>query len=149
MRERKRELPISYETAENEIESFLDYYEIYPEEITDEEQKDNIVGALESIIGHIRAGHVKVEETEDGDINIIQKLKLNKGDLDTAKYESARIPTAKVQMKNAKNDDGYGKMYALMGSLCGNGSPWVKNLKGVDYRVMEALSVLFLQCTSG
>jgi hypothetical protein len=150
MKTRKRKLDISYEAAENELDVFLDYYDIYPEEMVKEDEKDNLLSALENIIIHIRAGLISFETTKDGDVNVIQKLKnAPEGTKQTAIYESINIPNAKVQMKNAKNDDQYGKMYALMGCLSGSGAQWVKSRKGVDYKVMEALSVLFLQCTSG
>jgi hypothetical protein len=149
MKPRKRELAISEEAANNTVEIFLDYYEIFPDEITNTDEKNNLVGAIDATIGFIRAGHVMIESTEDGDVNIIQNLKLSKGEAKKAIYESANLTKAKTEMKSCKNDDLYGKMYALMGSLSGNGSTWIKNFKGIDQRVMEALSVLFLQCTSG
>jgi hypothetical protein len=152
MKERKRpgEPEMSYETAENTLDILLDYYEVYFDEITSEKERDNVKGACEAIINYIRVGYINISETKKGDILVSQKLKrAAEGAKQEALYDSCYLTKAKVQMKNATNDDGYGKLYALMGSLSGNGSAWIKNLKGIDYKVMEALSVLFLQCTSG
>ena len=148
MKQRKREYKLSHEAAEEVLTIFLDYYEIYEDDFSDPKEWENVSGAMDSVIKHIRMGYVEIIETEDGDVDVKQNPKNSKSGKSYI-YESTRIAKSKAQMKTATNDDNYGKMYALMGALCGNGSTAVMNLKGVDYKVMESLSILFLQCTSG
>lgn len=149
MKERKRNYKVSEESAEVVLDEFLDYYEIYLEDFKDQDERNNVEGAINAVLIHIRMGYIEIEKTKENDINIKQNRKNGASEDSCFIYESTRIAKAKVQMKTAKNDDQFGKMYALMGSLSGNGSQAIMNLKGIDYRVMESLSVLFLQCTSG
>jgi hypothetical protein len=150
MKTRKRKYDISYEAAENELAVFLDHYDIYPDDIVVKKDRENLKAALEAIIIHIRAGRISFVKHKDGQVDTIQKLENTvDGAKNVATYKSTDIARAKVQMKDNDEKDYYGRMYALMGSLSGNGSTWIENKYGVDHKAIEALSILFLQCTSG
>jgi len=146
---KKKEFLLGEENAETEINIFLDYYDLWVDEITDKEQQQNLENAINSTILNIRKGYVAISEDEDGDVIIKQKLQKAKNDIKEISYNSKRLTKAKRQMKNADANDNFGKMYSLMGSLSGLGVDGVESLKGVDGKVLEGLSILFLQSTSG
>lgn len=134
---------ISEESAQAQMDLYLDCYDIRPDSIKDADKKENLEGAIDSVVDHIMRGRIEITEGEN-DIIVTQKLERPSGDCKEFKYDLGRMGTAKTQMKAAKDGDGYGKMYAFMGSLCGNGIAFVQKLKFADQRAMEALSIVFL-----
>jgi hypothetical protein len=151
MKERKRpeEYKMSYETGNNTLEIILDYYKVYFEEMTIKKERENLEACCEKIIRFIRCGYVNISKDKDGNVIVIQKLQdRHKDAKQECEYNSNRLTKAKKQMGSDENESGFGSLYRFMGSLSGNGADWVEGLIGVDHKVMEALSGLFLQCST-
>jgi hypothetical protein len=139
MSEEIKEEKISIQSAQNELNKMMDYYEIEVDEIEDEELKKAIKQGYERAIKAVRKGRLEIK-VENGTIKIIQTMKDGK-----TKYVYKEIDgEAKMAMAGKKQDDYYGKAYALMGSLSENGENAVKKLKGVDLSLAEVLGMLFL-----
>jgi hypothetical protein len=132
---------ISDETASEQIDAFLDYYDIDPETLP-EKVGDAIVSSLAKIKRAIMAGQLEiVVDTET--ITITQNLtKPPKGFPGPVVYREI-TGQAKIGIKDDSGD--YGKMYAFLGALCGEGIGVIQKLKGKDLSLAEALGCCFLQ----
>jgi hypothetical protein len=128
----------SKETAKNELKKMLDYYEIEIEEIEDEKLKTAIENSYNRLIKAVMKNRLRIN-LNDG-IEIIQKLKDGTTEI---KYKEIN-GKAKTAMAGKKEDDFYGKAYALMGSLSGLGEAAISSLKGVDLSLVEVLGLIFL-----
>lgn len=127
----------SKETAKNEIKKMLDYYEIEIEEIEDEKLRTAIENSYKRLIKAVMKGRLRIN-LNDG-IEIIQKTRIG----EEIKYREIN-GKAKSAMAGKKEDDFYGKAYALMGSLSGLGESAISSLKGVDLSLVEVLGLIFL-----
>ena len=128
---------LSKDSAKNELQKMLDYYEIDIDEIEDKKLKDAIKSGYDRLIKAVRLGRLEVKT--DNEIKVIQTLR------NDTKIEYREIDgKAKVQMAGKKEDDYYGKSYALMGSLSGLGENAISQLKGVDLSLAEVLGMIFL-----
>ena len=128
---------LSKESALNELNKMLDYYEIDIEEIEDEQLKAGINAAMGRAIKAVRLGRLQVK-VENG-IEVIQTTRSG----EVIKYREID-GEAKTSMAGKKSDDHYGKSYALMGSLSGLGESAIKKMKGVDLSLVEVLGMIFL-----
>lgn len=128
----------SKETAKNELKKMLDYYEIEIEEIEDEKLRTAIENSYNRLIKAVMKGRLRIN-LNDG-IEIVQKLKDGTTEI---KYKEIN-GKAKTAMAGKKEDDFYGKAYALMGSLSGLGESAISSLKGVDLSLVEVLGLIFL-----
>jgi plasmid stabilization system protein ParE len=129
---------LSKESAQNELKKMLDYYEIDIEAIEDENLKRAIGQGYDRLVKAVRLGRLKIK-LEKG-IEIIQILRSNGNEISYREIDGV----SKMEMAGKKQDDYYGKSYALMGSLCGMGESAIKQLKGVDLSLCEVLGLIFL-----
>lgn len=127
---------ISVENATESYQSLLDYYEI---DLADLPEKERI--GLESVaaklIKWIRQGRLEIN-LENG-IQCIQTLRSG-GKLIYREIDGA----SKTAMGTKEMTDQHGRMYAVLGTLCGEGESVIKMLKGPDLSLAECLGGLFL-----
>jgi hypothetical protein len=135
---------ISEESAEEHIKEYLDYFDISPKFEKNKKSRENLEGAIHHVVIHIQRGRVQIEFDTDDNCIVIQNLERPKGEMTVIKYDLKRLGKSKEQMKIADENDGYGKMHALMGSLSGLGDAAIIALRGADQKAMEALSIIFL-----
>lgn len=137
------------ETAPEHLQMLLDYYDIDDDDFVDEEtgEVSNAVLAIKrKLIKAIAKGRIELELDDNGGFTgaVLQHLE--------SKYKKLESPVrykklggrAKVATKEASDNNKYGKVYALMGSLCGYGSASMIGLDGPDSLAMENLGFLFL-----
>lgn len=142
-REKKKNI-IGLEDAEKQVAIFVDYYDLeIGEEGTNPDHQENIEAALKKLVRHVMAGRLEIELDENDKIQITQHIKKGDGDMKTLKYRVLN-GQAKKEMKNAKDGDFHGKMYAMVGSLAGTSGNGIANLTGSDLSVCECLGALFL-----
>lgn len=130
---------ISEENAEEIFQQFLDYYDISMDDFEGSQEK----AAFQSkrkLINTIRKGLLEIKIGED--IEVIQKLTKHKADSLTYTEVSA---AAKMTMDKTGENEQYGKIYTLLGSLSGLGLTAIMSLKGKDLSVAECLGFFFLQ----
>jgi hypothetical protein len=141
---------ISDEVAQQQLDLLLDFYEIeigdvekeaeFYDEGGDEVQKA-IKGACDRLKRYIRKGLVEINET-DG-LTIVQYLRCPDGEFSTVSYRVID-GIAKQEMRWAKENDFYGKIYYLMGSLSKKSASIIAKFRGVDSSVVECLGAIFL-----
>jgi hypothetical protein len=124
--------------AEGVIQSILDYYEIDIDEIEDKEQKKFIKQNYDRLVKAARLGRIEVKR-EKG-IQIIQHLR-DREEIFTYREIDGE---AKAATAGKDKEDFYGRIYAVMGSLSGEGESAVKKMKGVDISLCEVLGAIFL-----
>lgn len=134
---------ISREVAEQQLQELLDYYELDEDCFVDEKQSDIYTQTCERLKKAIMKGRLSVTN-EDG-IKVKQYLK-NAYDGEVKEFEYAELAGKhKLSMGKKKDNDHYGRMYALVGSLTGMGETAIGKLKGPDLSTAECLGFLFLQ----
>lgn len=132
----------SKETAKNEIQKLLDYYEIDIKEIEDKEIRKAIEGGYDRLVKAVRLGRIEIKI--EGGLKVIQKTRPDEnGKSETIEYKEID-GTAKCEMDGYSRDAIYSKSYALLGSLSDMGETYIKKLKSVDLSVAEVLGLIFL-----
>lgn len=136
---------LSEESARAELQKFYDYYEIEIDELDKESEDSEIkVGnqALKKLqtklLKAIMKGKLEFEDNEKG-FFIIQNLR--NGQKLTYKEIDGQ---AKTEMGKKREKDYNGQCYALLGYLCGGGEYVIKQLKGPELSLAEAIGTTLL-----
>lgn len=137
----EKENKLSKESAEKQVELFLDYYEIDIDNVPDKQQKSLIKNGMGRLVKAVRKGRLEII-VDDGSIKVTQTLAKNPDK--KIEYPVLR-GTHKTSMGDKGAEDYYGRAYALMGSLSGLGESAIEKLEGVDLSLVEVLGMLFLQ----
>jgi hypothetical protein len=128
---------LSEDVASEQIENFLDYYEI-DLELDVEVGKDMIDRILQKLKKSVQAG--RVEFNSDG--TVVQYLKKPSGKFDTIKYNEM-TGKAKLEAEKIAGSKNMARVYALLGALSGLGINAVSSLKGPDLTLAECIGVVF------
>lgn len=132
----KIEMKLSEESAQEQLNQLLDYYEIDFTDIpTDQKNSFDMIG--KKLVKFIRQGRLEIK-IEDG-IKCIQTLK---NGTTTIEYKELN-GKAKTAMGTKSTEDGNGRIYALMGALS-DGEAAIIQLKGPDLSLAECLGAVFL-----
>ena len=134
---------LSYEAAKDQVDLFLDYYDIEPE--VDAESSDHraqLLNAIHRLTKHVMKGRVEIS-MEGNKIKVIQKLKFPVNDVNSLEYKVCG-GVARSEMKHADQNDMNGKIYNMVGSLTNWTGNSIKKLEGVDISAVECLGMLFL-----
>jgi len=136
---------ISEEVAQNEFQNVLDFYDIDFDDIKEERVKNGMESSMRKIIRAIRKGNLTIKENPEGVPIIIQTLRRRQDKMpETIEYGEPG-GKAKIAMSKAADNDHYGKLYALLGSISGLGHAKITMLKGVDMSLAECIGTIFLQ----
>ena len=147
-RKRKEELKLSEKVAEQQLGTFLDYYDIFPDEMGTEAERVLYNMSCAKLITAIRKGRLSFEIDAGGELTIEQTI--GTGDNETTiSYKeligSARIQDAdKAEIGESAEVARVKRVYSLMGSLSGLGMKAMMDLKGNDLSTLECLGFLFL-----
>ena len=120
----------SKETAKNEIQKLLDYYEIDIKEIEKREIRKAIENGYDRLVKAVRMGRLEVKI--EGGLKVIQRTRPDKDEKSEIIEYREIDGTAKCEMDGYPPDAHYSKAYALMGSLSNMGEGYIKKLKSVD-----------------
>lgn len=126
---------ISAQVAGDQIATFRKYYD-FGSDVLNKEQEAAIAQPLKVVTKALMAGRLVF----DDDCVTITQYRKNGDDL-VYKEVSGR---AKMEMAKQPEDNTYGRLYALMGSLCGLDLNAMAKLKGPDLKCMEMLGLLFI-----
>lgn len=138
------------EPAQDQLDLLLDFYDVEVEEIEEtaayyndgeDDVQRAIKGACKRLKRFIRKGLVEV--TEENGLTITQRLKCPIGNLERVTYRVID-GQAKQEMRWAKENDFYGKIYYLMGALSKIPANTIAKFKAVDSAVVECLGAIFL-----
>lgn len=131
---------LSEESANDQMEVLLDYYDVDESEFDDDDKRANFKDTVKKLVKHIRRGRVVIEL--DGDnLKVMQFLKFSSGDSNEVSY--VVIKAQHKVASDAAGDKKYTRIPALMGSLSGLGERAIKQFKGVDMSAMECLAAVF------
>ena len=132
----KPEAKISEESAQAQVFSLLEFYQIDVESLP-ADRRPNLEFALDKLAGFVRQGLVEIQAPK-----VIHHLKNPPGAVPAIEYgEVGGINTVAMDRRDPK--DTYGRIYELLGSLSGLGADAIQALKGVDLIVAENVGVLF------
>lgn len=128
---------LSEETAEEQLILFLDFYEIYEDDLGSQAEKDALETASNKIKIAIRKGQLTFKENGTFTQTLNNKSKIEYEILSGA---------AKVQNKARKDESEdamrTNRLYAMMGSLAGLEAENMKKFKAIDLSVMECVGFL-------
>lgn len=131
---------ISEESAQKELSTFLEYYEVEVEDMEDKARKA-FDALLPVIIRGIRKGMIEFNNDDENGQCVVQTLRNKK----VIKYKEMN-GQAKMAMNKKAEDDASGQCYALLGSLCGEGETLISKLKGPDLKRAEHIGGMLLFC---
>ena len=130
---------LSEEVAQEQINVFMDYYDIDLDAL-DEDTRKIVDGSLKTIKRGVMKGVIEI--TTDEGLSITQTLKRppekTSGDL---KY---KVATGKARAIMNEKSGPHEKCYQLIGFLTGLGDRAIKSLEIVDLKYCEAFGALFL-----
>jgi len=141
--EKEKTYKISEDSALEQIVEILDYYDI-PLERFEQSEKTEAAGEniLDSLIVYFRTGQLQTRTDENGILNIIQTTQSG------AKLEYQEIKAKHKKVMDKYGNENYKRIYAFLGSLCGEGADVIEQLKTGgkqnDLAVAEILGTLFL-----
>lgn len=130
---------LSKEVARDHMQLLLDYYDIDVEVIEDKKEKRAVESTIKKLIKPIQEGLLVIKEA-DGSIQVIQRMKKTDSVLTYAEISGKH----KVMMDKDSDDNAYTRMYQLIASLTSVDVDVIKNLKGIDNKIVEGLALLFL-----
>ena len=129
---------LSEESAQAQLDTLLDYYDIDPESM-EADQKKAVNFSLNKIRSGIRQGFIEI--SDDDGLKITQTLREPPGDVKSISYNRV-TGKAKVAMKD--NATEHERCYQLVGSITGLGAKAIANLSLNDLKYCEALGIVFL-----
>ena len=136
------ESKVSLEVAKDQMQEFLDYYDIDQDDIVVEQGPEAVKTIMNRLIRAIRSGNLEIR-INDGSLSVIQRLRNPPGDILEITYkeiggEAKRAMDAVPETKPAL------RMQTFMGYLSGLNADAIKKLKGADYSIVERLAILFM-----
>jgi hypothetical protein len=141
-KESKKVLLISDESAREQLETLMDFYDIDKDDIEIEEGPEAVQTLMNGLIRAIRKGRLEIKTDSDGQLLVTQHLQHAPGDINTVEYNVVG-QKARLAMDRVKSTKEQERMCAFMGSLSGLGVQGVSSLVGADMGTMNRLATLF------
>lgn len=130
-----KEFQISKETAEKQLETLMDYYEI---EAPEGAQKESFNQARAKVVKAIRAGRLEITKDPSGALSIVQTVAGNRQLVYAELVGTHRVEAGKVE------ENGYERIYALVASMVSLPITAISGLGAKDLGAVEGLGLLFL-----
>jgi hypothetical protein len=141
----KNETVISEEKSREQLDLLLDYYDLdLAKDLAVEGDKgDRAAEALErKLLQAVQRGRLEIAEDPDEGLVISQHLRRPvKGVPNPLIYKEI---TGRAKTAMGKSTDNHARIYALLGSLSGEGGAAIMRLRGVDMSLAEVLGAVFL-----
>jgi hypothetical protein len=139
------EYQLSEENADSQLSMLLEYYEIEIEDFDNESLQSALMTARKKLIKAIRTGVVEIKD-EEGVPIVYQHLKKAPSGVkeNTIRYKEVD-GMSKIAMKDVKDTDYHGRLYAFLGGLSGESATIIKKLKSTDLSTAECIGTIFLQ----
>ena len=141
-KENKKVLVISEESAKEQLETLMDFYDIDKDDIEIEEGPEAVQTLMNGLIRAIRKGRLEIKVDSDSLLLVTQHLQYAPGDINTVEYNVVG-QKARLAMDRVKSTKEQERMCAFMGSLSGLGVQGVSSLVGADMGTMNRLATLF------
>jgi len=138
----KRKDKISAKVAQDQLDQLLNKYDIDIDDAPNKEQKKVLETSFHRIKKSIRRGFLEIKvDDQSGKLVVVHHLQEKKGT--TVEYKGISGKN-KIEMKEREEQDQYGKIYAMMGSLSGLGYSAIRDFEGIDMSIAESLGSIFL-----
>jgi len=145
------DIVISKETAEEQVELMLDYYDIdlvedFDESEDSQEGRGAALRSYQQLVKDTMKGRLSFVLNDENDLIITQKLRFpikSANGLEQIVYKPV-TGRSKTAMKAASTNDHAGKLYAFLGGVSGQGSQVIQELKATDLKTAECLGLIFL-----
>lgn len=135
---------VSEETAEKHMDKILDYYDLDIEDIEDAELKRACRTSIRKMIKAFQKGTLEYSEENEEPI-LYQTLRYPPHNHEGRIKYNVITGRSKIAMKDNKQDDQYGRIYAFMGQLAKTGAPIFGKMKGPDVSLVECIGTLLIQ----
>lgn len=135
---------ISEQIAQEQIDVLLDFYDIDFADIEKKEAREAVESSCKRLKRAVRKGMIDIK-TVDDTIEVIQNLSRPFKNFEGPIVYKEITGRAKVAMRDNADTDHFGRIYALLGGMAGEGEAVIQKLRGKDMSVAECLGVLFLQ----
>ncbi len=133
---------ISEESAKEQLEALMEYYDIDKDDIEIEEGPEAVQTLMNGLVRAIRKGRLEIKLDSDQKLVVTQHLKHPPGDIADVDY-SVVGQKARLAMDRVKSTKEQERMCAFMGSLSGLGSTGIGSLVAADMGTMNRLATLF------
>ncbi len=133
---------LAEEPAMEVLEKIFDYYEIDPENLGDKKLQKAMDSSFERSLKAVRLGRLDVTTGAD-DKNSIVQYPRSGTESGILEYE-VLCGRHKMTMGDVKEDDHYGKIYALTAAMTKLPRSAIEGLTGVDLSLVEVLGAIFL-----
>ena len=133
---------VSEQVAKDQFKIFADYYDL-DVTLVPASARESVDSAIDRIMKAIKQGRLEIRTSESG-VELVQTFKFPMGEKSSMTYGVLTGKT-KVALKTKSEQDPFGRMYALAGSLTGIGDDGIMALKGPDLSLAECIGCLFLQ----
>ena len=137
---RTADMPISEESAREQVLALLEHYDIDIDSM-DSERKGSAEASFEKLTRFYRMG-IFENATADS-FKVIQHLKQAPGAVKDLTYSEISGKN-RIASDGKKSDQRMSMVYAMMGSLTGLGEGPMQDLSGIDLAAMETLGLVFL-----
>jgi hypothetical protein len=142
MAEKKEKILISEDSAIEQLEILMEYYDIDKNDIEIEEGAEAVQTLMNGLVRAIRKGRLEITVDSDGKLVVTQHLKYPPGDITDINYNIVG-QKARLAMDRVKSTKEQERMCAFMGSLSGLGSTGIGSLVAADMGTMNRLATLF------
>ena len=142
MTKKNEKILISEDSAIEQLEILMEYYDIDKNDIEIEEGAEAVQTLMNGLVRAIRKGRLEIKVDSDLKLIVTQHLKHPPGDIDIVNY-SIVGQKARLAMDRVKSTKEQERMCAFMGSLSGLGVQGVSGLVGADMGTMNRLATLF------
>ena len=125
-----------------QVNRLLAYYDL--DKSDGEEVKKVIERARQKLAKHFSRGNLEIEQESDGRLFLLIHLRCKVSSVgDTIKLKPLS-GKSKIAMKGYSDDDVFGKVYGLIGSLAGLSADKMQLIEGPDVGLFDELFALFL-----
>lgn len=146
----KRELILSEESAQAQLDLFFDWYDIDFDDMIEEAKASRselpIKTIRKKIVRAIKQGRVEIKEATVGDepsLQVYQHLDHAALGKDSIVYKEV-TGRARAASKTIEDANDTARMYQFLGILTGEGSALFDRLRGADIGATDAVGILFL-----
>ena len=135
----KKNFKLTEEVALPQILAMCVKYDIDVDAEKDKKKKKNLESMLSNMLENVRLGYIELNK--DG--TITQNLQHAPGEIVKINYKEI-TGEQKLAMDGKDENDRYEQLYAVLGAASGLGEHAIMKLVGIDLKVAETLTILFL-----
>lgn len=131
---------ISAESAEAQIESWLDYFGLSFDDIVIEDGKEAAQTLMNTLVRAIQRGELEIN-TADA-LQVTQHLKFKTEQTEAITYTD-KVSRARIAMDKSPAKHAQGRMYSFMAAMSGVPVSELMKLKGADATIFNRVATVF------